>query len=243
VGTVVTLQTVDWILIIAFFLVSLVIGILVSKKAGSSAAEFFASSRSMPWWLLGVSMVATTFSADTPNLVTDMVRQHGVSGNWLWWSFLLSGMVTVFIYSKLWRRSGVLTDIEFYELRYSGKAAAFLRGFRALYLGVLFNVMIMATVLLAAIKIGGVLLGISPFQTIFLAVVIVTMYTMLGGLRGVILTDFIQFIIAMAGAVSAAVVILKLPQVGGLERLLSHQTIIRWRSDKSWWVKFSYFII
>ena len=220
-----TLQWVDWISVIGFFLVSLVIGLSVAKKAGSSAAEFFASSRSMPWWLLGVSMVATTFSADTPNLVTDLVRQHGVAGNWLWWAFLLTGMVTVFIYSRLWRRSGVLTDIEFYELRYSGKSAAFLRGFRALYLGIFFNVIIMATVLLAAIKIGGVLLGISPFQTIFIASIIVVVYTMLGGLRGVLITDFLQFIIAMSGAVAAAFVVLKLPEVGGLQGLLSHESV------------------
>ncbi len=219
------LQWVDWISIIAFFLVSLVVGICVVKRAGSSAAEFFASSRNMPWWLLGVSMVATTFSADTPNLVTDLVRQHGVSGNWLWWSFLITGMVTVFIYARLWRRSGVLTDIEFYELRYSGRAAAFLRGFRALYLGVFFNVIIMATVLLAAIKIGGVVLGISPLQTVLVTSVFVVTYTMLGGLRGVLLTDFIQFIFAMAGSIVAAYVVVNLPQVGGLENLLSHQAI------------------
>ena len=220
-----TLQLVDWISVITFFVISLLVGISVTKRAGSSAAEFFASGRSMPWWLLGVSMVATTFSADTPNLVTDMVRQHGVAGNWLWWAFLLTGMVTVFIYAKLWRRSGVLTDIEFYELRYSGKAAAFLRGFRALYLGVFFNMVIMATVLLAAIKIGGVMLGISPFQTIFLASIIVVTYTMLGGLRGVLITDFIQFIIAMTGSIYAAIVVINLPQVGGLENLLSHEIV------------------
>jgi len=220
-----TLQFVDWISIIIFFIVSLVVGVVVSKKAGTSAAEFFASGRSMPWWLLGVSMVATTFSADTPNLVTDMVRQHGVAGNWMWWAFLLTGMVTVFIYSKLWRRSKVLTDIEFYELRYSGKIAAFLRGFRALYLGVFFNVVIMATVLLAAIKIGGVILGISPVKTVLIAAVIVTFYTMLGGLRGVLITDFFQFIIAMVGSVLAAIVVLKLPQVGGLSGLFSNPAV------------------
>jgi len=219
------LQWVDWISIIAFFGVSLAVGICVVRRAGSSAAEFFASSRNMPWWLLGVSMVATTFSADTPNLVTDLVRQHGVSGNWLWWSFLITGMVTVFIYARLWRRSGVLTDIEFYELRYSGRAAAFLRGFRALYLGVFFNVIIMATVLLAAIKIGGVVLGISPLQTVLVTSAFVVTYTMLGGLRGVLLTDFIQFIFAMAGSIVAAYVVVNLPQVGGLENLLSHQAI------------------
>src|SRR4030042_2251625 len=156
------LHPIDWILIGSFFLIYLVVGIGVTRKAGSSSVEFFASGRNMPWGVVGVSMVATTFSADTPNLVTDMVRNHGVSGNWLWWAFLLTGMVTVFIYAKLWRRSGVLTDIEFYELRYSGKTAAFLRGFRSLYLGVFYNVLIMATVSLAAIKIGGVLMELSP---------------------------------------------------------------------------------
>lgn len=219
------LQWVDWASIIIFFVISLIVGICVAKRAGSSAVEFFASGKNMPWWLLGISMVATTFSSDTPNLVTDMVRKHGVSGNWLWWSFLLTGMVTVFIYAKLWRRSGVLTDIEFYELRYSGKAAAFLRGFRSLYLGVFFNIVIMATVSLAAIKIGGVILNISPVETILISSVIVVSYTMLGGLRGVLITDFIQFAIAMFGAVFAAVVAVKLPQVGGLKNLLSNPSI------------------
>ncbi len=219
------LQSIDWLLIGGFFLVSLIVGISVARKAGSSAVEFFASGRNMPWWLLGVSMVATTFSADTPNLVTDLVRNHGVSGNWMWWAFLLTGMVTVFIYAKLWRRSGVLTDIEFYELRYSGRAAAFLRGFRSLYLGVFFNVIIMATVSLAAIKMGGVILGISPLQTILISSVIVVVYTMLGGLRGVLITDFIQFFIAMFGAVAAAYVAVTLPQVGGLANLFSQVNV------------------
>jgi Na+/proline symporter len=170
-------------------------------------------------------MVATTFSTDTPNLVSDMVRQHGVSGNWLWWAFLLTGMVTVFVYAKLWRRSGVLTDIEFYELRYSGKSAAFLRGFRSLYLGLFFNVIIMAGVCLAAIKIGGIILGLSPTTTVIVSSIIVVIYTMLGGLRGVLITDFIQFIIAMIGSVAVAVVALNLPKVGGLGKLLSHQSL------------------
>jgi len=220
-----TLQWVDWISIAAFFIISLLVGVLVAKRAGTNTAEFFASSRNMPWWLLGVSMVATTFSADTPNLVTDMVRQHGVAGNWLWWAFLLTGMVTVFIYSKLWRRSEVLTDIEFYELRYSGRSAAFLRGFRAIYLGFFFNVVIMATVLLASIKIGGVMLGISPVKTVVITSLIVVIYTMLGGLRGVLITDFIQFLIAMGGSVAAAWIVVGLPQVGGLHKLLSHPAI------------------
>ena len=219
------LEWIDWLSILAFFGVSLAIGLLVARKAGSSSAEFFASSRSMPWWLLGVSMVATTFSADTPNLVTDLVRQNGVAGNWAWWAFLLTGMVTVFIYAKLWRRSGVLTDIEFYELRYSGPIAAFLRGFRAIYLGVFFNVMIMATVLLAAIKIGGVMLGINPVQTVVITSVVVVIYTMLGGLRGVLLTDFVQFIIAMIGAIFAAIIIIDLPQVGGMQNLFANPAL------------------
>ncbi len=220
-----SISTLDWSIIIAFFLLSLLIGLLVSKRAGSSSSEYFLSGRSMPWWLLGISMVATTFSADTPNLVTDIVRKNGVAGNWAWWAFLLTGMLTVFIYARLWRRSGVFTDLEFYELRYSGKTAAFLRGFRALYLGFFFNVMIMATVCLAAIKIGGVLLGIDPIPLMLAASLITVVYSALGGLRGVIITDFFQFIIAMVGAIGAAVVVLQLPQVDGLQGLLQHEAV------------------
>ena len=219
------LTTLDQAIIAAFFIVSLLIGIIVSRKAGSSSSEFFLSGRNMPWWLLGISMVATTFSADTPHLVTDIVRKNGVSGNWVWWAFLLTGMLTVFVYSKLWRRSGVLTDLEFYEIRYGGKGAAFLRGFRALYLGVFFNIMIMATVCLAAIKIGGVILGISPVQTLLIASIVTVLYSSLGGLRGVLITDFFQFILAMVGTVWAANVLLDLPQVNGLDNLLAHQEV------------------
>lgn len=221
------LTTLDWSIIAAFFIISLIIGIVVSRKAGSSSAEFFLSGRNMPWWLLGISMVATTFSADTPNLVTDIVRKNGVSGNWVWWAFLLTGMLTVFVYSKLWRRSGVLTDLEFYEVRYGGKSAAFLRGFRALYLGVFFNVMIMATVCLAAIKIGGVMLGLSEYETLFIASVVTVLYSSLGGLRGVLITDFFQFILAMVGTIWAANVLLDLPQVGGLQNLLANQEVAK----------------
>lgn len=221
------LTTLDWSIIAAFFIISLVIGIVVSRKAGSSSAEFFLSGRNMPWWLLGISMVATTFSADTPNLVTDIVRKNGVSGNWVWWAFLLTGMLTVFVYSKLWRRSGVLTDLEFYEIRYGGKSAAFLRGFRALYLGVFFNVMIMATVCLAAIKIGGVMLGLSEYETLLIASVVTVLYSSLGGLRGVLITDFFQFILAMVGTIWAANVLLDLPQVGGLQNLLANQEVAK----------------
>lgn len=180
----------------------------------------------MPWWLLGVSMVATTFSSDTPNLVTDIVRQNGVSGNWVWWAFLLTGMLTVFVYARLWRRSDISTDLEFYELRYSGKEAAFLRGFRAIYLGVFFNIMIMASVSLAAIKIGGVLLGLTPVQTILIASIVTVLYSSLGGLKSVLITDFFQFIIAMIGAIGAAIVALNLPEVGSMSSLINHPNVV-----------------
>ena len=215
----------DWGIIAAFFVISLLIGLFTAKTAGSSAKEFFLSGRNMPWWLLGVSMVATTFSADTPNLVTDIVRKNGVAGNWAWWAFLLTGMLTVFVYAKLWRRSEVTTDLEFYELRYSGKGAAFLRAFRAIYLGVFFNVVIMATVSLAAIKIGGVMLGLSPIQTLLIASIVTVIYSSLGGLKGVLLTDFFQFFIAMIGSFGAAYFILDLPEIGSLSNLLAHENV------------------
>ena len=216
------LNTPDWAIILAFFCVVLAVGLVVARRAGKSTAEFFLSGRVMPWWLLGMSMVATTFSTDTPNLVTDIVRQNGVSGNWVWWAFLPTGMLTVFVYARLWRRSGVATDVEFYELRYSGRPAAFLRGFRALYLGVFFNVCIMATVSLAAIKIGRVMLDFSPAQTIIIASAVTVVFSALGGLRAVVITDFLLFIIAMLGAVAAAVVALKQPEVGGLAGMLEN---------------------
>lgn len=219
------ISSIDWIIILLFFVVFLVIGLRVSRKAGSSSKEFFLSGRNMPWWLLGVSMVATTFSADTPNLVTDIVRQNGVAGNWAWWAFLITGMLTVFVYAKLWRKSGVLTDLEFYEKRYSGKEAAFLRGFRAIYLGVFFNIMIMASVSLAAIKIGEVMFGLEPWKTVVYASVITVAYSSLGGLRGVILTDFLQFLVAMVGSVAAAIYIINLPEIGGLTALLERPEI------------------
>ena len=215
----------DWGIIAAFFIISLVIGLFTAKSAGTSAKEFFLSGRNMPWWLLGVSMVATTFSADTPNLVTDIVRKNGVAGNWAWWAFLLTGMLTVFVYAKLWRRSEATTDLEFYEMRYSGKGAAFLRAFRAIYLGVFFNVVIMATVSLAAIKIGGVMLGLSPVQTLLIASIVTVVYSSLGGLKGVLLTDFFQFFIAMIGSFGAAYFIIDLPEIGSLSNLLSHEVV------------------
>lgn len=219
------LSTFDWSIIAAFFLISLSIGVVVARQSGKSSAEFFLSGRNMPWWLLGVSMVATTFSADTPNLVTDIVRKNGVSGNWVWWAFCLTGMLTVFVYAKLWRRSRIVTDLEFYELRYSGKEAAFLRLFRSIYLGVFFNVMIMATVTLAAIKIGSILLGLSAVETVVYSSVIIVLYTSLGGLRGVILTDFFQFMMAMLGTVLAAYYLIDLPQIDGLANLMNHDVV------------------
>ena len=220
------LENIDWLIISAFFILSLAIGIIVSKKSGKDVTEFFLSGRKMPWWLLGISMVATTFSADTPNLVTDIVRTNGVAGNWIWWAFLLTGMLTVFVYAKLWRRSEVLTDLEFYELRYSGKGAAFLRGFRAFYLGAIFNVLIMASVCLAGIKIGGALLGLSPVETLLITCTITVIYSSIGGLRGIIITDFFQFILAMVATFWAAYEIVNLPQVAGLTNLLNHPDVI-----------------
>ncbi len=222
------LQTLDWVLIGSFFAIFLVIGVVVAKRSGKNTKEFFLSGRNMPWWLLGISMVATTFSADTPNLVTDIVRQNGVSGNWVWWTFLITGMLTVFVYAKLWRRSKVLTDLQFYEMRYSGKEAAFLRGFRAIYLGVFFNVMIMASVCLAAIKIGGILFNLEPWECVLYASLITVAYSSFGGLRGVIFTDFLQFTVAMVGSVWAAYYIVNMPEIGGLNKLLTHENV----SDK-----------
>lgn len=215
------LQTLDWCIIVLFFTVTVLIGVTVSKRAGRSEEEFFLGGRGMPWWLLGFSMVATTFSTDTPNLVTDIVRTDGVFGNWVWWCFLPSGMLTAFLYARLWRRSGVVTDLEFYELRYSGRAAAFLRGFRAVYLGLIFNVLIIANVSLAAIKIGGVMLGLQPWQSILFAMIATVIFTSLGGFRGVLITDFLLFIVAMTGAFGAAYFALQQPEVGGLDGLIT----------------------
>ena len=220
------LENIDWLIISSFFILSLVIGVVVSKKSGKDITEFFLSGRKMPWWLLGISMVATTFSADTPNLVTDIVRTNGVAGNWVWWAFLLTGMLTVFVYAKLWRRSKVLTDLEFYELRYSGKGAAFLRGFRAFYLGAVFNILTMPSVCLAGIKIGGALLGLTPVETLLISCAITVIYSSIGGLRGIIITDFFQFILAMVATFWAAYEIVSLPQIQGLTNLLNHPDVI-----------------
>lgn len=219
------LTSLDWIIVVLFFVVTLAIGLWASRGSGKSTSDFFLSGRNMPWWLLGVSMVATTFSADTPNLVADLVRKRGVAGNWEWWAFLLTGMLTVFVYARLWRRSGVMTDLEFYELRYGGAPARFLRQFRAIYLGVFFNVMIMATVCLAGIKIAGVLLDIDPITTVALVSIVTVIYSASGGLKGVILTDFTQFTLAMIGAVWAAIYIVNMPEIGGMSALMEHAEV------------------
>lgn len=220
-----TLQTLDWAIVALYGVVVLAVGLAFTRRAGRDANEYFLAGRRLPWWVLGTSMVATTFSTDTPNLVTDIVRTNGVSGNWVWWAFVLTGMLTVFFYAKLWRRSGVTTDVEFYELRYSGALAAFLRGFRALYLGLFFNVMIMATVTLAAIKIGGVLLGVSPVTVVLVAGTVTLLYSATSGLWGVVATDLLLFVVAIVGAVAAAVVAVGLPEVGGLGPLLAHPNV------------------
>jgi len=219
------LVTLDWMVVALYGAVALVVGLVFARRAGKGITEFFLSGRKAPWWLLGTSMVATTFSTDTPNLVTDMVRTGGVSQNWLWWAFLITGMCTVFFYAKLWRRSGAFTDIGFYELRYSGPIAAFLRGFRGLYLGVFFNVMIMAAVTLAAIKIGGVLLGIDKYTTVLIAGTVTVIYSATSGLWGVVVTDLLLFGIAMIGSLAAAYFAVAQPEVGGLAGLISHPAL------------------
>lgn len=219
------LSTLDYTFIIVFFSLVLGIGFYVSKTSGKNSSEFFLSGRTMPWWLLGLSMVATTFSTDTPNLVTDIVRTNGVSGNWVWWCFLITGMLTVFVYAKLWRKSNVNTDLEFYEMRYGGKPASFLRKFRAVYLGVIFNVITMSAVTLAAIKIGSIMLGLEPWQTVVSAGLITVTFSALGGFKGVVYTDFLLFFVAMAGAIGAAYYLVNIPEVGGIEALMANENV------------------
>lgn len=219
------LSTLDYSIIFIFFSVVLGIGIYVSKKSGQDTSEYFLSGRTMPWWLLGFSMVATTFSTDTPNLVTDIVRNNGVSGNWVWWAFLLTGLLTVFVYAKLWRRSNVLTDMEFYVLRYGGKPARFLRGFRSLYLGLVFNIITLAAVNLAAIKIGGIMLGLTPIETVLIGGVITVIFSAVGGFKGVVYTDFLLFFVAIVGAIGAAYYLVNIPEVGGISKLIAHENV------------------
>jgi Na+/proline symporter len=216
------LTRLDWIIVALSLGITFVPAILLARRAGKNTSEFFAAGRQAPWWLIGVSLVATTFSTDTPNLVTNFVRDGGVAENWLWWSFLLTGLATVFFYARLWRRSGVLTDLEFYEMRYSGKAAAFVRGFRAIYLGLFFNCVIIASVNLAAVKIAGVLFGWDERFTLTVSVIVPVVFAATAGLWGVMVTDVIQFCITITSAFAAAVFALRLPQVGGLQGLIHH---------------------
>src|SRR5579862_1925515 len=215
------LQALDWFIVAATLIVCFVPALSFGRRAGKNTAELFASGRAVPWWLAGLSMVATTFSSDTPNLVTDIVRRTGVAGNWVWWAFVLTGVLTVFFYARLWRRSGVLTDLEFYEIRYSGTAASVVRGFRAVYLGLLFNGMIMASVNLAACKIAGILFGFERWQTLCLVGGLNVIFAAYSGLWGVLVIDMIQFFIKMSAVIAAAYFALKAPQVGGLHALVS----------------------
>ncbi len=220
------LTTIDWLIIALFFAVLIVIGVVTSKRAGSSSKEFFLSGNAMPWWLLGISMCATSTSTNSANLFTEIIRKNGMSGNWVWWAFLLTGMLTVFVYARLWHRTGAKTDVEFYELRYSGKAAAFLRGFRAIYLGVFFNIVITALVILGAIKIGVVMFELSPAKIIVITAAVTVIYSALGGMRGIVIADFFQFSVVLAGSVMAAVYAVRMPQVGSLANLFSHPAVV-----------------
>jgi solute:Na+ symporter, SSS family len=219
------LEWIDWVIVVISLVVCFVPALFFGKRASKGTSEFFASGRSVPWWLAGLSMVATTFSSDTPNLVTNIVRTQGVAGNWQWWAFVLTGVATVFYYARLWRRSGVMTDLEFYEIRYSGRAASVVRGFRAVYLGFFFNCMTMATVNLAACKIAAILFGLERWQTLAMVGVLNVVFAAYSGLWGVLVIDMIQFFIKMSAVIAAAYFAVKLPQVGGLEGLvdkLSH---------------------
>ena len=210
------LHAIDWIIVFLSIAVCFIPALFFARRSGKDTSEFFASGRSVPWWLAGLSMVATTFASDTPNLVTNFVRTQGVAGNWQWWAFTLTGVATVFFYARLWRRSGVLTDLEFYELRYSGRAASVVRGFRSLYLGIFFNCIIMATVNLAACKIAGILFGFDRWQTLIAVGLLNVVFAAHSGLWGVLVIDMIQFFIKMSAVIAAAWFTVRLPQVGGL---------------------------
>ena len=213
------LQTIDWVIVFASLFICFVPALFFGKRSGKNTAEFFVSGRAVPWWLGGLSMVATTFSSDTPNLVTDIVRRNGVAGNWVWWAFTLTGVATVFFYARMWRRSAVMTDLEFYELRYSGKAASVVRGFRSVYLGFLFNCIIMATVNLAACKIAAILFGLDRWQTLLLVGLLNVVFATVTGLWGVLVIDMIQFFIKMTAVIAAAYFAVK--YVGGMDVMLS----------------------
>lgn len=217
--------SIDWIIIALSLILSLAIGWWAARKTEGSSESYFLAGRNMPWWLLGISMVATTFAADTPPFVTQIVRESGVAANWIWWAFMFSGLLTTFMFARRWRRSGVVTDVEFYELRYGGKSGKFLRAFRALYLGLFFNVIVIAWVSLAAIKILGIMLGLEPWQTVIIGAGVTMLYSAAGGLRSVLLVDMFQFILAMGGAIAAAYYIVNMEQIGGMSALISHPSV------------------
>jgi solute:Na+ symporter, SSS family len=222
-----TLTPLDWVIVALTLIVCFMPALFFARRAGRNTSEFFASGRAVPWWLAGLSMVATTFSSDTPNLVTNLVRTSGVAGNWVWWAFVLTGVATVFFYARLWRRSGVLTDLEFYEIRYSGTAASVVRGFRAIYLGFIFNCNIMAAVNLAACKIAGILFGLDRWQTLLGIGLLNVAFAAHAGLWGVLVIDMIQFFIKMTAVVAAAYFALQAPQVGGLHGLIDKLSVMR----------------
>src|SRR5947209_9314611 len=221
------LTTLDWIIALLAVGICFAPALFFGRRSGKNTSEFFASGRSVPWWLAGLSMVATTFSSDTPNLVTDIVRRQGVAGNWVWWAFVLTGVATVFFYARLWRRSGVLTDLEFYEIRYSGSAASAVRGFRAVYLGFLFNCLIMATVNLAAVKIAAILFGLPRWQTLAAVGLLNVVFATHSGLWGVLVIDMFQFFIKMTAVIAAAYFAVTLPQVGGMHGLITKLSEVR----------------
>src|SRR5919198_3561559 len=221
------LHAIDWFVIALTLAVCFLPALSLGRRAGKNTSEFFVSGRAVPWWLAGLSMVATTFSSDTPNLVTDIVRRNGVAGNWVWWAFVLTGVATVFFYARLWRRSGVMTDLEFYEIRYSGTAASVVRGFRAVYLGLLFNCMIMATVNLAACKIAAILFGLERWQTLLAVGLLNVIFAAHSGLWGVLVIDMIQFFIKMTAVIAAAYFAVRLPQVGGLSGLVDKLSAVK----------------
>jgi len=216
----VALSFVDWLIVIAYLIFSLLVGIVLSKRAGSSTNEFFISGRNLPWWLAGTSMVATSFASDTPLVVTGWVRKGGISENWIWWSFAIGGMFSVFLLARLWRRAEVVTDVELTELRYSGKPAAILRGFRAAYLALPINCITMAWVMAAMIKFLNVMFAIQPKVAVGVSVVIATFYSVMSGYWGVVVTDFVQFAIAMGGSIVLSVIAVR--SVGGIAALREH---------------------
>ncbi len=223
------LELIDWVIVLATLLICFIPALFYGKRAGKNTTEFFVSGRAVPWWLAGISMVATTFSTDTPNLVTDIVRQKGVAGNWVWWAFVLTGLATVFFYARLWRRSEVMTDLEFYEIRYSGTAASVVRGFRSVYLGLFFNCVIMASVSLAACKIANILFGLPRWETLLVCGVLNVAFAAHSGLWGVLIIDMFQFFIMMTAVTAAA--FFAVQHVGGLHVMVEKLSAPRLAPD------------